>query len=383
MILATDYPTLQEAVNAASERVGVVHIPPQGIDISQPLILPRGGLTGAGVVHLVGQGNRPEIRGAANFPKERALIEWADVAERAWNQRLENLTLKLPNVTGVKAAHYKLHDPSSWLTMHAERMQIVMRDIEVLCHNDYHEVLFDFEGGTQCSEFTNIQGNPGLGNNTYNTLLFRAGRDLWEGGKVASELPDVPGFFSCRLSRIYSTGYRGGRSRMFEGRLNACTWDTSFADGSTEPSMHLIQSAQSTLTGVLTEGRQEQPANWLLEDCASLSLVNCGIGHPYEYKPGAGFGNGMELRRCRDIRFDGRLTGPKSAIYSVQSQGQRVLVIDADCKRCTGANIQVRGTAVTDEIRIEGDASNQVEYILFQADGSVERGFIIGSDVLG
>jgi hypothetical protein len=362
-VWAHEYASLQHAVDAAVTRGGVVYIPPQGVTIDTPLTLPRGDSDGGGGVWLVGVGRQPHISGAATFPKDRALIEWPAATGHVWNQRIENVTLALPNVPGVKAVHYPLSDNSTWDAMQVQRLQIVMRDVHILCHNDYHETLLDFEGCVWYSELTNIIGNPIWGNNTYDTLLLKAGRDLWD---VARLIPDAPGLFNCTLHNLYSTWLRGGRSRMFEGRIHFTTWHNAFCDGgSTGPGYHFIGAAQSQLVNLGTEGREDKPANWLFEDCASMSIVNAGIGVSYNFK-GTGFGHGMELRNCRDMHFDGRLTGTHNAVYSLQSEGKRLLYVDAKCKRCTFDRWQVKGQVITDEIEIAGDDSNRVEYVLFK-----------------
>src|SRR5690606_35134797 len=68
LVYLTAKPTPQAAIDAESG--GVVVVPPEGMEIDEPLLLPRDES-----VWIVGEGRQPSIRGSANFPEGRALIE--------------------------------------------------------------------------------------------------------------------------------------------------------------------------------------------------------------------------------------------------------------------------------------------------------------------
>lgn len=360
-VWAHEYASLQHAVDAAVTRGGVVYIPPQGVTVAQPVILPRGGANGIGTVHLVGVGNKPRISGAANFPEGRALIEWERTPTRAWHQRIENVALELPNRLGVKAIHFAVTNDDTWEQISVERLQIVLQDVHIFGHNDYHDTLIDLEGCTWYSTLERVIGDCASGNNTYPTLLLRSGVDTWNTAHLGN---DAPGLFNCMLRQLHCTWRRGGRGRMFEGRAFYSAFENIFSDGSSAACFVFRQSLACNLVNLATEGREEKPAMYVFEDCASMSATNIGIGTPNVFD-GSGYGHGLLLQNCRDMHFSGRLIVPGNPIYSVQSEGKRLLYVDADCKRCTFDRWQVRGQDIAAEIEIAGDASNRVNYVLF------------------
>jgi hypothetical protein len=175
----TDFPSLQDAVNAAAESSllgGTVFIPPSvDVNISQPVILPRTDLTPTNVVKIVG-GDRytSRIVGTRDFPASRALIEWEQEPKRTWEQKIANLTLDLPDVNGVKAIHYQHIGERTDDDYSAERFQIDLENLLIKGSNSHHEVLIDLEASVFFSKFHYIIGdtNPGSAP-IHDTILLR------------------------------------------------------------------------------------------------------------------------------------------------------------------------------------------------------------------
>lgn len=376
-VYASEYDTMQDAVDAAaalSSGGGVVIITP-GTYTTPPFVLPRDKS-----VAVLGTGPHCVIKGdAASFESGDALVSWEAGEGHVWHQQIEGVVLELPNVDGAKAIHYALTDATTWDEMRTQRLQIILRDVQILCHNDYHETLVDLEGSTWYSEITNLIGNPGLGSNTYDTLLLKTGTGypLPDDGDYIDLVPDAPGLFACQLRNLHSTWLRGGRSRMFEGRLNLTQWHGAFCDGgSTGPSYHFIDSLQSNLVGLSCEGREEKPAMWLFENCANMQMVNCSHGASLDFKTGT-FGNGVEMRNCRDMQWNGKLASGATAIYSVQSEGKKAIVLDEDTRRCTFTNWNIRATDVADEFEDNG-TDNAIHYVRLHS-GTEEAGVFSGA----
>lgn len=339
-----------------------------------PLILPR-----TPVVRLIGLPGAVIKGDAASFEAGDALVSWAAGAGHVWHQHIEGITLEMPDVAETKAIHYALTDATTWAEMVTQRLQLILRDVQVLCRNDYHAVLVDLEGCMWYGEITNLIGNPAWGDNTYDTLLLRTGTGypLPNDADYMAYIPDAPGLFACQLRNLHSTWLRGGRSRMFEGRLNLCHWYGGFCDGgSTGPSYWFKDSLASNLIGLACEGREEKPAMWLFENCANMQMQNCSHGAPLNFKTGT-FGNGVELRNCRDMQWSGKLASGATAIYSVQSEGKKALVLDEDCRRCTFTNWNIRAVDVVNEMDIQG-TNNRVDYVRLHS--SVEESGTLSSD---
>jgi hypothetical protein len=369
----TDYPSLQDAVNAAAESSplgGTVFIPP-GVDVklSRPVILPRTDLTPINVVKIVG-GDRytSRIVGTREFPAFRALIEWKKERKRTWEQKIANLTLELPDVNGVKAINYHHLGERTEEDYSSERLQIDLENLLIKGSNSHHEVLIDLEASVFFSNFNNILGdNSPRSNPIHDTILLRTPTEhTGKNGKIP--LGDTPGISFSSLSNLHGPIRRGGILQMFKGRLVGTTFSNSFCNGGAHnPSFEFINCQASQLMNLGTEGRGEKPIVKMTA-CVFVQVGQLGLGTPNdEYE--SGIGNGLELYGCEDCVFDTRLSLPSKPVFS--DLGVKVIVIDETSKRNKFVNWGFSA--------VDGDISKEVEIRAPLEHGNVIKGVDVRS----
>lgn len=363
VLYATDYASLHHAVDAAKTRGGIVYIPPGTVcTIDEPLVLPRTGYAPEGFVQLVGAGAYTSvIKGSAAFPAGRALIEWEPVKARALAQRISGLSLALPDVDGVMAIHYQPTAKGTFADQNAERLYLALEHLYITAHNDYHERLIYLEGAINRSIFNYIEGAPALGDGTYATLLLETDFDLPAPSDIAN---DMVGLMFSRMSHLYPMTRRGGKCRLFKGRMNGGYLGNSWCNGGGEdPGYELINTIKTVIEDTGTEGFAEKP-QYRFENCHFLDGRAINIGTPN----GDIVGNGLELIGCTDCRFDGRYVYAGNPAFSTQGQGgAKVTVIDADSARNVFTRWGVRAVDGDGEAELEiaapESAGNRIEWV--------------------
>ena len=358
----TDYPSLQDAVQAAVESSphgGTVFIPP-GVDVelAQPVILPRTDLTPVNVVKIVG-GDKytSRIVGMSNFPAGRALIEWEQQRIRTWEQKIANLTLELPNIDGVKAIHYNHLGNNTDRDYSRERLQIDLINLLIKGNNTHHKVLIDLEASVFFSRFHNIIGDNKPGDQPiHDTILLRTDtKHNGNNGKIP--LGDTPGISFSSLSNLHSPIRRGGFAQIFQGRLVRSNFANSFCNGGIQnPSFEFINCQASQLINLATEGQGEKPIVKMIS-CVFMQVDQLGLGTPNAVD-GNGIGNGLELFGCEDCVFDTRLALPEQQAFS--PLGVKVIVIDETSKRNKFVNWGFRAEDgdITKEVEIRASEEN-------------------------
>jgi len=364
----TDYPSLQDAVNAAAAASiygGTVFIPPSvEVTLSLPVILPRTDLTPVRVVKIVG-GDKytSRIIGTSDFPPGRALIEWEKESKRAWEQKIANLTLELPDVPDTKAICYQHLREKSEEDYSRERLQIDLIDLLIKGSNTHHKVLIDLQASVFCSRFHNIIGDKKLGASPlYDTILLQtASKHTGENGEVP--LGDTPGISYSSLSNLHSPIRRGGFAQLFKGRLVLCGFSNSFCNGGRHnPSFEFINCQATQLTNLGTEGRGEKPIVKMTA-CVFMQVDQLGLGTPDEVN-GSGIGNGLELFACRDCTFNTRLALPEKPAFS--DRGVKVVFIDKHSKRNKFTNWGFRAA--------DGDIATEIDIQAPQQHGNIIKG---------
>lgn len=362
--IVDDTTAIQNAINAASALTangGVVFFPDGNYLISNPLILPRSGVTPVNTVKLMGAGmTQTRITGSNSFPENRALIEWSSTVTRAWFQSITNMSFFVPNVAGVMAIHYEITDKSSIASVSSEWMQIELNNIRFLGNNQYCERFVYLEGGQRFSTFTNLYGDPSLNANGYNTILLEF-ETTPPDDFIRSA--DAHGLFMSKIENCHTTIIRGGKSALLKGRFLSTEINRCFCDGgSGTPCFDFVDSSMVNLTNVATEGRNEQP-QYRFTNCDFFKVENISIGTPDNYYD-SGLGNGLELINCNDMKFDMRWITTGKPSFS--SKGTKVVTIDANCKRCNFTNWGIRSSGTpADEFTVLGGNTNTISYIDF------------------
>lgn len=364
VIYASDFPSLQAAVDVAARQStfgGAVVLSPGVCTLDAPVILPRSGLTPAGVVHLVGMGRYTTlIAGSPSFPKDRALIEWQPVAAPAQEQCITNLSFKLPNVAGVRAIHWKPTAKATFEEQNAERLSIQLENIHIGAHNDYHTELIYLEGAVNRSSFRNISGDPAIGSGTYTTTLLKTDTDLPNTDWGLDG--DMSGLMFCRVEHIFPMVRRGGKSRAFDGRMNGGVFESSFADHAGDgPCYRFVNSIKTLLRDLGTEGRYEQ-VQYEFTNCRWLTGQSLNMGGPDAVIDSM---IGVRLSGCSDCTFDSRIHHMANPLWS--ERGGKLVVIDATSKRniFTRWGVKTGAGGVAAELQIDAprSAGNRIEYI--------------------
>jgi hypothetical protein len=317
------------------------------------------------VVHLEGAGRYiSTIVATYDFPTNRSLIEWENVHARAYEQRIANLALICPYVSGTHAIHYKLNDGSTRTKVDEERLQIIMESVYIVGTNQYQESLIKMEGMINDSRFINITADPWTQSHTYDTLLFDT--DYLINGEEPENWDsiDSPGLFHCVLENIYAGWVKGGSARLFKGRMVYSTLRNAICEKSyLGPCLDFYYSYANTIEGLSNEGGGEQPM-YRFTDCKFNVVRAMGLG--WSHDQGAGVGNGLELIRCSDNRFSDRATGVGNPTYSSVA-GDRLVVIDVDSRRNIFSNwgVIASGGDVDAEFQIDADIAygNRIEYV--------------------
>lgn len=370
----TDYSSLQDAVNAAAEASiygGTVFIPPSvEVLLTRPAILPRTDLSPLRVVKIVG-GDKytSRIVGTLDFPPGRALIEWEKESKRAWEQKIANLTLELPDVPDTKAIDYPHLRDRSEEDYSMERLQIDLIDLLVKGSNTYHQVLIDLQASVFFSRFQNVIGDIKPGTSPrYDTNLLQT--DSKHTGKHGERpLGDTPGIAYSNLSNLHNPIRRGGFAQVFKGRLVLCSFSDSFCNGGRQnPSYEFINCQATQLLNIGTEGRGEKPIVKMI-GCVFMQVDQLGLGTPNEVD-GSGIGNGLELYACNDCAFDTHFTLPEKPAFS--NLGVKVVVIDRLSKRNKFTNWGFRAA--------NGDIAAEVDIQAPRENGNVIQGVDVKTD---
>lgn len=360
---ADDYASVQDAIDVGP---GTVLFAAKTYTVP-PLVLPRNPSTSnlSSVKLMFMPGAR--LKGDADsFAEGDALISWEASTARAYEQAICGVggiaTLELPNVAGVRAIHYAPTDKSDVTAQNAERLQIHVENLRFLGHNDYHQQFIYLEGAINRSVLRNLYGDPALGDATYETVLVTTDTDIT--GDLGN---DWVGFnYTCLLEHLHSTILRGGRGAVFHGRLNASILRDCFCDGGTVASYKFVNSTQSTVQNLFTEGRGEQPAMFVFDGCEFMVADTLGIANPDEWN-GSGFGHGLLLTGTSYSTFRNRRTSAQKLVYSAATDNTKMLiVIDEDSRHNTFTQFGVRvgQGGLADEIEDNGtgnDLSGLVE----------------------
>lgn len=346
----------------ANEGGGVLHLA-AGTHTVPPLVLPRNpSATDLSSVKLVGMGYDTLLLGdAQSFENGDALISWETETARAFQQSISNMTLQLPNVDGVTAIHYLPTSKADYSAHNAERLQIHLENLRIIGSNQYHPVFIHLEGTINRAEIRNIEGDPGQNDAQYETLLIQTDTDI-EGDRAN----DWIGFQFSTLERLWSMTVRGGYARLFEGRLNKSTLRYAFCNGGTEPCFQVVNSCQSIIESVATEGQSEQPAQYVLDGCEFLTMRDITIGDPNQIGE-SGYGDGMQFIGSTDCTLDGRRTASGKQVYSLGTGNtKKLLVLDADSHRnkITRFGARVGEGGLSAEIEDNG-TDNVIEAIEF------------------
>ena len=308
---------------------GIVFFPPGTYLISSPLILPRGGATPIQIVQLKGAHIRSSRIVASNsFPTNRAMIEWEVLAARAWHQRIEDLTFWLPDVTGVMAINYKPTLKSTNAEILAETLQIDLRNLLVEGDNEFHSTLIYLEGNVKLSTIENIYCDPKIGTFAFDTLCLKTDTSLLGGDSSV----DGNGLNFSHVRGLYAGVRRGGRARVFDGRLNHSTFfQTVCGVGTRSASCYnFVNSYNSHIDTMFNEGRGEQP-QIRVEGGRFLRFTNFDLGTPVD--DGAGVGNGLELIDTDDSTFETRSTTSSKPSFTSVDASIRVLTVDVNSER--------------------------------------------------
>ena len=332
-----DSPSIQSAIDAVSLlggsiTGGVVFFPPGTYALGSPLVLPRSGLSPTKVVHLVGENVRSvRLLGLSTFPTNRALIEWEAVASRCWHQRISNLNLILPSVSGVMAIYSLPADQSTANLMRAETWQGEISNLVMEGSNQYHTRFIYLRGNIKFSTLEIIYGDPSRGTYAQDVITIEVDSTYADG--------DGSGINYSSLRNMDSMIRSGGWSQLFKGRLHRVTWDTGFAEAARQnPGLEFINSSVVTLTNVANEGGGGQP-QIKFTNCSAFDIRNVGTGLPVDQ--GDGVGNGIEFINCSDMNWDGHFRELGNPLFSASAVKQ--LTIDADCKRLRFKNFQIIG----------------------------------------
>lgn len=292
--IADDTAAIQAAIDAAKAagftgRLGATVLLVPGVyRISSPLIIPRTGVSPTGVVHIRGLNSRTTvIEGMSTFPASKGLIEWQVLTDRALHQRIQGLTLRLPNVLGVKAIWYKRNGPSPATVYDDytnERLHIHLEDLVLEASNRYHETLIHLEGSVFNSSFIDVYGDPSptdsgfVYNAPYDTLLLRG--DVDYNGAVPLSMNDSPGFFKCYFRNVHGMNRRGGYCRTVRGRFYRSIWEGGFDNGGRQTSVgfDIVNSTASRFDTIAAEGQGETQIQ--LTRCHQVTLTDVGLGTP-------------------------------------------------------------------------------------------------------
>lgn len=360
---------VQVAIDAAESAGGsCLHFLPGVYTLTTPLVLPRTNQYGAGGVQLVGAGiGITELKAAADFPLNQPLLRWSDSPGMAYYQRISDLTLNLNN-RAQRAIHYApAGDKTTWEVTNGQRLRITLKRLHILSSNDVHEDLIRLEGTISNSLVEWIYNDPLAGNRTYDTLLLSVDSAA-DYGEIAELSSDLCGIGYSTVCHLYSNFTRGGNSRVFSGRMVNSVFEHAFCDGGhTGSNFDFRDCANTTLTHLATEGRNEKP-QYRFDNCEYMTVNHIGIGTPDDYY-GTGLGNGLELINCRDNEFNGRWCNAGKPAFS--SKGVKVITIDTDCKRNTFKRWGIKsGGMPADEFTISGDSSNTIDYMDFATNTS-------------
>lgn len=362
-VCATDYGTVQAAIDTAFAKgtQGSAVIFPAGTHTTAPLVLPKNpSASDQRAVQLIFLPGAILKGDAASFNEGDALISWQATATRAFRQSIVcvggQATLDLPNVAGVRAIHYQPTAKATYPNHDSERLQIHVENLRILAHNDYHQELIYLEGTINRSVIRNIEGDPALGNGTYQTTLLKTDTNVF----YSDPSGDAVGFNAMSLiENIYSVVVRGGRGSVFRGRINETIFRGSFGDGGITPSFEFVNSAKSTIEHISTEGRSEQPAMIVFDGCQFLQVRHIGIGVPNEYVPGDGYGHGMLLTNTKYCSFEGRMILPLKQPHSeANDANKKLLVIDDNCSNNVFRMFAVRVGAGGLSAEIEDNGTN-------------------------
>lgn len=334
-----------------------------GTHTTPPLVLPRNPSTSdISSVKLKGEGYDTLLIGdAQSFESGDALISWQVATARAFQQSVCDMTLQLPNADGVKAIHYLPTSKADYNAHNAERLQIHLENLRIIGSNQYHPVFIHLEGTINRSIIRNIEGDPGQNEAKYETLLIQTDTAI-----TGDKGDDWIGFQFSTLERLWSMTVRGGYARLFEGRLNASILRHAFCNGGTEPCFKIVNSCQSIIEGLATEGQSEQPAQYIFDGCEFLTMRDIGIGDPSQIGE-EGYGDGMQLNGCTDCTLDGRRTASGKQVYSTGTGNtKKLLVLDADSHRnkFTRFGVRVGEGGLAAEIEDNGQ-DNVIEAIEF------------------
>ena len=345
---ADDTVAIQKAITAASQSgttsdAGArVRLPPGTYMISAPLILPRSGVTPNHVVWLEGQTNRATIlKGTTTFPTNRAIIEWdQSAAVPAWNNKISNLRIFVPSVSGAMAIHYQVTLNATFNQIHAERWNGVLEHLNVEGSNQFHTKLIYLEGEQVYSRIEDIQCDPSQGTVTFDTLCLQVDSNIF-GAPVGQE---GSGFQFSYLDGLTSTTRRGGFSLAFSGRImdsqfkNVNCNGTKFAD----ICFNFVNTASSVLVNLTNEGQSDQPQIRFTNSYGN-TIQQIQMGTPNN--AGGGVGNGMELVGSSSNTFIGLALG---TVTTFNSQGVKMLTLDASSKDNVFLNWDVRGDPATE-----------------------------------
>jgi hypothetical protein len=316
-----DQPRIQEAIDLMIGSGGTVHLDEGTYVLDGPLVLPRTTINGRDPVRLCGAGvGATIVSGGSGFPSGRALIEWegrvgATLSSpgarwRAWNQRIEHMTLRPAAVDGCRAIHYLCEDRGEPVL---ERWHGEIANLSIESSNAYHPECIFLEGNVALSTFSSIWNDVARGNpvetSQYATLCLR-----FDEGDASTHHTffDRLGCHWSRLDNIHSTIIRGGWSGVLRGRFNGCTASSLMGgvgshDGT--PQYDIRHSINSTFSGLFSEGRLDAP-QYRLTNCHSVVLEGVTIGTPTRNSVPPPFdsnplGNGVELISCTKVRIAG------------------------------------------------------------------------------
>lgn len=338
---------------------GILHLQEGVWYFSEPLVLPRSLSDGSGAVHIIGDSMmQTEIRGMDSFPTGRALIEWEPAesgAARVYNQHVADLTLRPANVDGCKAIHYEVTSAEGEADPTVERWTGEIENVRVQGFNTWHESLIRIEGNVHSSRFANILGDPGLGDQTHDTVLLH-----FDEGEDAGL--DVGGAYWSTFERITTTPIRGGWCAMFHGRLVASRFHSCLIGKGTQtdPAFKITNGAGFTLENMASEGSAAD--QFVFESCRSSTLKNSTIGYP----SAAPHGDSVKLIDCKGVRVEGI---PLWSNVPALNTGKRVS-LDEDCDSCVVdvdlCSTNTLANAISDEgtnnrIRVRNATSGAIE----------------------
>lgn len=330
---------IQAAIDAGP---GTVFIPAGTYVIDEPIILPRTRLVPSipyNGVKLKGAGSQQVfLVPSASFPANRGVIEWAPASGgsgdptrlwRAWNQRIEGMTITLPSQPGYGIWYKRTElafNPSF------EKMTLHVEDVVMEAFNDWAQVGIRVEGNVH--EFNVIDFTFNIGSKLTGTYIdARAIEcDVSPNGNNAN---DDWGIYSGRIHGLNTTPRSGGWGGVFYGRAQFVTFeDIAVGKGSLGmPQIHLVGSCGVRITNLVTEGAAEQP-QILLDDCGDIHITDFNLGTPTPQTIGMvtyPVGNGIELvNGCYGCEISHWTSWVNKQLWDVDLGVARV-VIGADC----------------------------------------------------